>query len=96
LLVELLCSGSDDSKEGAARALGYFTSNGARVFDAASIATIIAAGALTPLVDLLQDGGSAEGRKYAAKVLYNLTTHAAGRRHVEELGYIQDQLDTLS
>jgi len=68
LLVELLRSGSDESKTESARVLQLLFSNGATNHDKK---VIVAAGALPPLMELLQ-GRLHEGRKNAAFALYVL------------------------
>jgi hypothetical protein len=57
-------------------------------YDDNRAAVMASAGAISPLVDLLRGGQSAEqGGKYAATALYNLTSLDAERRQVAGLGY---------
>ena len=73
--VRVLCEGDDASKAAAAKALGSLA-----YFPAANKVAIVEAGGISPLVDLLRDGG-AEAKGRAARALNNLASnHPTGYR----------------
>jgi hypothetical protein len=100
-LVEMLSSGGwYTSRPAAAEVLGFLTEGNHDI-----AAAVVEAGAILPLVALLEyPGGESAPRplpdsvrrgREAARALYNLTLHDAGRRQAEGLGYTRTRLREL-
>jgi hypothetical protein len=96
--VELLRSGSDQSKEHAIVALRILmNSESNKERRNAYYAAVAAAGAIRLLMELLRYGGFVNGRGNAVRggTLPARMLHDAKRLQVEKLGYTQDQQKAL-
>ena len=87
--VRVLCEGDDASKAAAAKALGSLA-----YFPAANKVAIVEAGGISPLVDLLRDGG-AEAKGRAAEALFWLAFDDANRILISEAGAVPRLVDLL-